>query len=252
MIRSSLAWLGLLLAPLRAWGDGSVEVHTRAPLLGGIHYRIPTPRGPVHVWTPPRYQPQRATLTLFAHGYGTSADRVWTQSRLAAQFRASGRNALFIVPEGPRSSGQPLPWPRLAELRAVVARQLCAELPGGEITLVGHSSGLRTVIAWLRDPGVREVVLLDGLYGQRAKLATWLAERPRRRLRVVAARSHAAAERWVDEVPSARRLAYIPQVVGELTREERDAPLLFLRSQYGHSEMVARPVVIPLALQLAE
>jgi hypothetical protein len=251
MIRPPLVWLGLLLAPLRASGDGAVEVHTRAPLLGGVHYRLPTPRGPVHVWSPPGYLPERAGLTLFAHGYGTSADRVWVQSRLAAQFRASGRNALFIVPEGPRHGGQPLTWPSLAELRAVVARRLCAELPAGEITLVGHSSGLRTVIAWLRDPDVREVVLLDGLYGQRDTLAAWLAERPRRRLRIVAARSRAAAERWLDKVPAARRLAYVPQVVGELTREEREAPLLYLRSQYAHSEMVRRPVVIPLALRIA-
>jgi hypothetical protein len=227
-----------------------VQVHTHEPLLGGQHWRIPTPRGVIHVFAPARYHPRSASLTLFAHGYGTSADRSWSQLRLAEQFHASKRNALFIVPDGPRRTGQAIAWPQLGELLRLLGTRLCAELPRGAATVVGHSSGLRTLIAWIRDPRVSEVVLLDGLYGQRASLAAWLAADPRRRMLVVAARSRSAADRWIRAIPRARQLAYVPRVRGELTTEELAAPLLYLRSQYAHSEMVQRPVVIPLALQL--
>jgi len=215
---------------------GVVEVHTREPLLGGEHLRIPTPRGAIHVFAPARYDRRSASLVLFAHGHGTTADRVFGRSRLAAQFAASLRNALFVIPDGPQREGEPVAWPSLGELLDTLAHRLCAELPRGPVTAVAHSSGLRTLIAWIRDARVREVVLLDGLYGHRAALAAWLGENPRRRLLLVAARSRSAAEGWVRGIPRARRIAYVPRVPGELTAEERAAPLLYLRSQYAHSE----------------
>ncbi len=245
-----LALLALLASRASA-APGASEVHTRAPLLGGEHLRLPTSRGAIHLWAPPGYDRRRAGVVLLAHGYGTSADRVWRDSRLAAQFRASGRNALFIVPDGPGGGEAPVLWPHLSELLTTVASRMCAELPTGPATVVGHSSGLRTVAAWLRDPRVREVVLLDGLYGQRVALGEWLAGDPRRRLLLVAARTRSTAESWVRGIPRARQLAYVPRVAGELTAVERAAPLLYLRSQYQHTEMLQRPVVLPLALRIA-
>jgi hypothetical protein len=248
-LSAALALLAAL-APRSARAE-SVVIHSYARLLGGEQWRLPTPRGVVRVFAPARYDARSAAIAIYAHGYGTSADRSWEGSHLARQFEASGRNALFVVPDGPQHHGQPLAWPRLGALLAAVATGICAELPRGPLVIVGHSSGFRAVASWLDEPRLRDVVLLDGLSdGQRGTFAAWLARDARRRLVLVAARARHEAERWALAVPRARQLAYVPRYLGELTSEERAAPLLYLRSQYDHSGMVSRERVIPIALQV--
>jgi len=226
-------------------------IHTRDDVLDGAHWRLPTERGVIHVWIPAAFQEKTAGIAIYAHGYTTSADRSWTTSRLAAQFHASGRNAVFIVPDGPQGEGQALVWPRLDELLATVSTGIAMRLPSGPAIILGHSSGFRTLVGWMGDPRVREVILLDGFYGRHWEFAAWLLKDPSRRLMLVAARSRPMADRWVQSFTQARQLAYVPRYPGELTEEERAAPLLYLQSQYEHAEMIHRPVVIPLVLKLA-
>ena len=76
-------------------------------LAGGEHVRIATKRGPVHVWRPAGYDPLTAGIVLYVHGYYTTSDKAWAEHRLAEQFAASGRNALFIVPRAPWRCGEP-------------------------------------------------------------------------------------------------------------------------------------------------
>lgn len=230
--------------------EPTVVVHTYDNLLGGGHWRLPTSSGAVHVWTPAGYDVLTAGIVLFAHGYGTSADASWKQARLASQFRASRRNALFIVPDGPQRDGEPLRWPALDKLLRAVATRGCMRLPTGPVIIISHSSGFRTLASWIGDPRVHEAILLDGFHGRERALASWLAQAPGRKMLIVAARSRAMADHWVSTLPGARQLAYVPRYPGELIPEERAAPLLYLRSQYAHSEMINRQVVIPLVLAL--
>jgi len=230
--------------------SAGVLVHHYDQLHEGEHWRVVTPRGPVHLFRPSDHDPTSAGIVVFMHGHGTTADRSWTTARLASQFAASRANALCVVPEGPQRAGEPVVWPRLDELLVAAAGRAGIELPAGPVVLVGHSSGFHSVTAWMSDPRVVEVILLDGLYGREEELAAWLATSRSHRLILVAERSRSVAEAWVRLVPGARELGYVPRYLDELTLEERAAPVLYLRSQVGHSEMVTGRAVLPLVLSL--
>ena len=91
-------------------------------LEGGVHWRIRSQHGPIHVWVPADYDRATAGTVVYVHGYWTDADGAWKKHRLARQFRQSRQNALFIVPEAPSGPDQGVVWDSLVELRREVAR----------------------------------------------------------------------------------------------------------------------------------
>jgi pimeloyl-ACP methyl ester carboxylesterase len=238
----------LLVAGTAQARSAGVMVYKRATLERGVHWRIQTARGAVHVWQPPGYQARTAGLVVYIHGLGSSADHAWRQSRLAARFLASGRNALFIVPEGPRSRGNRVTWPDLEQLLRTVVVRTEARRPSGHVVVVAHSSGYQTAAQWTRHRRLKEIILLDGLYGRQQAFTRWLARDGDCRLVLVAARSRGMAEAWIDELPFVERRERIPTRAGQFRAEELKAQLLYLRSQYGHTEMVRVSTVLPVLL----
>jgi hypothetical protein len=199
------------------------------------HVRLDTAHGPVHVWTPPGYDPATAGIVLYVHGYYTDADRAWADHHLEDQFRASGRNALFVVPEAPAGLRPAVHWPVLAELLAEVRRQTGRALPRGPLLAVFHSGGFRTAVLWLEHPELREIVLLDAMYEEEDTFAAWLRQPRKRANRMILV--GADTLRWTE--PFARE-----------AREDGLADrLVYLRAGEAHMELVEGGAFIPRLLQ---
>jgi hypothetical protein len=239
--RTQPPWSQTPVAPL---ADGA-RAEGRAA--SGHHLRLGTARGTLHVWTPPGYRRRTAGIVLYVHGYFTDVDQAFADHRLAEQFRASGRNALFIAAEAPAWNGDAVQWPDLAELLAEVEARAGVELPGGPLVAAGHSGAIRTLLPWLLHPRVEEIVLLDGLYRGEDELGAWLAAAPaRRRLLLVGEETAARTEAWLASLD---RVVQLPRVPARLGAREQRAPLLYLRSQHGHMALIEGGAVLPLLLR---
>jgi hypothetical protein len=245
--------IGLLL-PCSGFGaqnpPGPVETTIEA---WGHHYRLNTDRGGVHVWVPKGYDSAGAGAVIYLHGYYTNADQAWEEANLAEQFRASGRNALFIVPESPNSSNQAVQWPSLGTLLDVVRRWTPVASPRGPLVVIGHSGAFRTVVDWLKDPRVKDVVLLDGLYRDERDFYWWLLRAPGHtdhRLRIAAIETLPKAEVFVRRLGRVSVRPDIPGVPAEFTPAETRSRVLLMKSQYEHMELVTSGKVIPVLLRL--
>lgn len=227
-----------MLAALLLVGAGKP---VRSKEAGGEHIRLETDRGPVHLWLPPGYRSETAGIALYVHGYYTGIDRAWKAHRLAEQFRASGRNALFIAPEAPDGLRQPVFWPDLAELLQEVRRQTGLRRPWGATVALVHSGGYRTAAAWLDDDLLDDLVLLDALYGEEDAFRDW-ARAPPHRLVVVGADTL----RWTE--PLARDLE-LP-ALDAIPDQPPAAGSLYLRSGLRHMDLVTGGKVIPVLYRM--
>jgi hypothetical protein len=223
-----------------------------ATVAGGLHWRLTTARGPVHVWRPSAYRAQSGGIVLYLHGYNIRVDQAWDTFKLAEQFRASQQNAIFVVPEAPTSTGEDLPWPDLGSLLRAVAHGTRLRLPRGHVVALGHSGAFRTLAAWLQHKWLDHVILLDALYAHEAIFEHWLASDPKReqhKMVIVASDTRANSEAFVGRFRFAARRKQVPEAFTDLTSRERHARLLYFMSQYRHNEMISNGKVIPLVLR---
>jgi hypothetical protein len=243
--RSQAPWSQTPVAPI---DEGAVEREAEA---GGTHLRLGTDRGVVHAWLPRGYRQGRAATVVYLHGYYTDVDQAWRDHRLAEQFRASGRNALFLAVEAPSWNGEEVFWPTLDELLAAVTALGRLEIPRGPVVVAGHSGAFRGIVPWLVDPRIGEVLLLDGLYQAEREWAGWLDAAPRgqRRLVLVGQETAARSEAWVPTRPGAVVLKRVPEPGRGLKGAERSAPVLYMRAQQDHMALIERGEVLPLLLR---
>jgi hypothetical protein len=134
----------------------------------------------------------RVDFVVHFHGWNNHVANVLQHYRLIEQLVASGRNAILVVPQGPKdapdSSGGRLEDKEgfrkfmgdvVTELRHSGAlTQTNFNL--GQIVLSGHSGGYRVISAILDRGGltdrVREVWLFDALYAETDKFLAWAAQ----------------------------------------------------------------------------
>jgi hypothetical protein len=221
-------------------------------VLGGVHTRLVTSRGIAHLWRPAGYDPKKAGTVVYLHGYWVNADQAWTEFRLAEQFQASGRHALFVVPESPAEDADDVQWKDLGELLREVRKLAHLAQPDGPIVAVAHSGGFRTVVCWLEDKRLQQIIMLDGVYKKEDELHRWIAGQPKRhvrRLTLVSTDTWERADRLARRFPRGERREGVPEVVAELGAA-RHAEVLSIKSQYDHMGMVTSGKVIPLVLQL--
>jgi hypothetical protein len=237
-------------------GAAPLEAIPAERVAGGQHWRFTAERaGAVHVWVPKAYEPRTAGVLIYIHGYYTDADESWMLHNLAEQFRASRRNALFIVPEAPVSGSDRVRWDDPQKLLDAV-RARCGELvlPAGPLVVMGHSGAFRTVAAWLNAPRLEEIILIDGFYWNDQDFGAWLKGEARghaRRLILVGFETTERSEQFlVAGFGDALVRDQIPERVIDFRRRERSAQVLYLRSQYGHMQLITEGRVIPLLLAL--
>jgi len=231
--------------PLHARLTGRVAVEQEA---GGSHMRLETNHGPVHLFRPPGYDRKTAGVVVYVHGYYTHVDEAWYEHKLAEQFAASRRNALFIAPEAPAAPEEKPSWTSLRRLLTLVFRMARVKEPTGPLVVVGHSGAYRTLVAWLDEPALHQLVLIDALYGNEPDFLDWLARERMNRMTLVVKGTAKWADPFVKSLPYAVTLPRIPRAITDLSHSARAAKLLCLRSQYGHFELITEGRVMPVLL----
>jgi hypothetical protein len=229
-------------------GIGEVETGTAA---GGSSWRIGTARGTIWAWRPAGYRARDAGVCIYLHGYFTTVDQAVADHRLAEQFAASGRNAIFIAAEAPSWNGEDGAWPDLDDLLAETFRRTGLKAPTGPVVVVGHSGAFRPILSWLGHPRLEEILLLDGLYRGEAQFKTWLEGAglgPRRRLVLVSDETYPAAEALVATIPGAVSLPEVPAPDHGLGGAGRAARLIHVKSQHAHMAIVESGEVVPVLL----
>ncbi len=256
-VMTGLGVLGLagFVAAFAVFGRNTPEPSTRpgweVEAETGQHRRIETPNGPVHLFVPKAYDSSTAGTVFYVHGYFNDVDSAWKQHELATQFASSGRNALFVVPEAPVGANDGVRWQNLGSLMETVARQGEIEVPTGPSVVMVHSGGWRTLQPWLGVGDIDTVLMLDGLYGAEAELTKWLGDRGNHpvSLVLVGFDTTPQTEKFIAAFPDAETLDEVP-AIARTKRSSHKGRLVFMRSQYGHMEIVTQGSVIPSVLQL--
>jgi len=254
----------LLTAPGGARGEDATATDATPPAdayppflqdtaAGGDHWRFETPRGPVHVWTPPGYDPATAGIVVYVHGHIHNVDQAWTQHHLAEQFLASEQNALFICPEAPITRREAPKWPSLSALIREVRRRTGLARPWGHVVAMAHSGGYTTVLRWLDYRPLDTVILLDALYGHEDYFEDWLYRATGHvdhKLILIAADTLRWSEPFARRNRGVQELDLVPETYDEIEPAVRRAKVKYLRSQYPHMEIVTEGKVIPVVLRM--
>lgn len=217
----------------------------------GRHVRFGTDgRGPVHLWWPRTYRPATAVTVVYLHGYYTDVDQAFLQHQLATQFRDSGKNALFVVPQAPSSWKDEVHHPELGALLELVKEQGRVELPRGGVTAVGHSGAYRTLVRWLGEPALERVLLVDGLYAGDKELEQWLAGGRGRQLVLVGFETTQRTQGLLKKHPAAVRLDDVPWMYDAPPPTLKKAPLAFIDAQrLDHMGLITSGRVLPWLLR---
>jgi hypothetical protein len=218
----------------------------------GVHWRLVTEDGVVHVWCPNDIRPATAGVVIYLHGYYDSADESWEQYFLAEQFWQSRQNAVFIAPEAPIDDEEDVYWENLDQLLSLVFSRIKQRQPTGPVVAIGHSGAFRNIVCWLDNPRLSEVILLDGLYNNEKEFGDWISDtRSRnRRLILVGVETLEISQRFSRQFGFSVFRDSIPRDYSEFTKAEKDARLLHLTTDYDHMELVHTGEVIPVILRL--
>jgi hypothetical protein len=233
-----------------ATGDAAAGAELEREVAAGTHWRLSTPHGPVHVWTPKGYNSATAAIVVYVHGFYTNVDRAWTEHQLPEQFALSGINAMFIACESPSGTRDAVSWRSLASLLQTVRAGIGRRLPQGRLVVVGHSGAHRTITQWLDNRGIDTVVLMDAAYGEIELYRDWINGSRKRRLIDVGDDTM----RWTDalhrSLPSTVVVDRFPPArAGFLPLEAQDARIVYIRSQLGHMPLVTGGVALPMVLR---
>jgi len=218
------------------------------------HYRDST----VAIFIPRSFRPVGPVdVVVHFHGWGNSVTGALQQYDLIGQFVASGRNAVLVVPEGPRdasdSSGGKLEdadgFARfIVELRATLAAagRLGTNVSIGRIILSGHSGGYRVMAAIVDRGGltsqIQEVWLFDALYADADKFLAWADKSPGRLLNIYTdgGGTKDGAEAMMKLLKE-RGTKFLAAEDAAVTSEElRTNHLVFLHTDLRHNDVLAK------------
>ncbi len=144
----------------------------------------------VAIFIPKGFEPgERIDFVLHFHGWKNDVEGVLKRYEIVQQLIESRRNAILVVPQGPRNASDsfggkledPGGFKRFINDVAGILRQkpgFRTDFSIGRIVLSGHSGGYQ-VISSILDRGdlsgkVREVWLFDALYAQTEKFLAWM------------------------------------------------------------------------------
>jgi hypothetical protein len=137
-------------------------------------------------------QTETVDLVVHLHGWWNNIDTTLSKYKLPQQLYESGKNAILVVPEGPRNApdsfaGKLEDEGGLKRFISDVVEYLFKESriksrSVGKIILSGHSGAYHGISFALMRGGmtdaVSEVYLFDALYGQTEKYARWVDRYP--------------------------------------------------------------------------
>jgi len=143
----------------------------------------------VAIFIPRGFRQAEATdFIVHFHGWWNNIDTTLGRYQLPQQLVESGKNAILVVPEGPRNAPDSFggkledagAFKKLIEdvIDVLVRQSKIKTRTIGTIILSGHSGSYRVISFVLMRGGIpekiREVYLFDALYGQAEKYVYWL------------------------------------------------------------------------------
>lgn len=159
----------------------------------GQHYTAAThyTDSSILVYVPTHFSPTKITNLIFwFHGWGNNIDTALQQYQVLEQLEASGRNAVFVFPEGPKNApdsyGGKLEQPAVFQAlikevveklnaNGIIARNKTFHSDQYSITLAGHSGAYRVISRIINRSPVQEVILFDAMYGGNEQYLQWLS-----------------------------------------------------------------------------
>ena len=143
----------------------------------------------VAVFVPKGYHSKKEVdLVIHFHGWSNNVDSTFAQYNLVQQFVESGKNALLVIPEGPKNAPDSYGG-KLEDtngfkkfvnelIDTLFHRKVITTQKIGKIILSGHSGGYRVMAFILMRGGldkyIKEVYLFDALYAEEEKFAYWV------------------------------------------------------------------------------
>jgi hypothetical protein len=202
------------------------------------------------VWIPAGYHADTGATVLYVHGYFDDADTAWTGHQLPEQFALSALNAVFIVPEAPVAQKIPLNYPDLSELLRLVEDKAGVTRGQALTVAVGHSGAFRTLQAWLDEPLLDQMVMIDAMYGDEDLILDWYKATPRHRLIMVGEDTLLGTESVAMKTPDVVTVDRFPPTYDTWPAEAKTARMLYIRAQYQHMPLVTEGIVLPSLLRL--
>ena len=131
---------------------------------------------------------EKNDFVIHFHGWYNNIDSVLHQFKLIEQFFESGKNAILVVPQGPKNApdsfgGKLEDENRFCDFISEITellyqKEIITSKQIGSVILSGHSGAYRMISFILMRGGltnkIKEVLLFDGLYGQIEKYTYWL------------------------------------------------------------------------------
>ena len=210
----------------------------------------------VAFFIPKNFRPgTNVNVVIHFHGWRAKVENVPEKFRLTEQFAASAKNAILILPQGPRDA--PDSFGGKLEDEGGFARfmeEAMAKLrtrPGlsnasvGRIALSGHSGGYH-VIASILDrggltPQIDEVFLFDALYGNVDSFLRFLENRPDARLIAIYTKDGGTlkeTQKFIGLLREKKIPAVVRQEDGLRPRDLHGSRAYVLFSDLGHSEVI--------------
>jgi hypothetical protein len=246
-----VTWLlvSLLAAPASSGATGWSPTSKRITSRKEQVWRLESGQGPVYVFRPGGFRPERGGVVVYVHGLFNDVDSAWNEHSLQTQFTESNRNAIYVVPEAPVAANDAVRWMSLDALLAFVEARLPGVLPDtGATVAVGHSGAYRTIVEWLDSASLDEVVLVDGLYGNEEDYADWLMGGGQRRMILSVLTTEKWATPFLARFPEHVRLDHFPRWVWP--EPVKTAKVVAITSdQYGHMAQATSGKVIPVMLR---
>jgi hypothetical protein len=106
---------------------------------------------------------------------------------------------------------------------------------------------------WVDHKHVAQMILLDALYGGETEFDDFIGTGKRadeHRMIAIGSDTAEETEDFADKYPFAVVRDKMPDSISGFTKKEKKAKLLYVKSQYGHMEIVTGGKVIPLLLRL--
>ncbi|HEX3799234.1 MAG TPA: hypothetical protein VH413_11080 [Verrucomicrobiae bacterium] len=202
-------------------------------------------------------QTDRTDFVIHFHGWRNHIETVLSQYQLIEQFSRSGRNAILIVPQGPRDAPDSFGG-KLEDTNGfkrfmtdVVTtlhdRGMIHSTNIGDIILSGHSGGYQVMSSIVARGGlssdVKEVWLFDALYARTEQFTNWFNAFPDRRL-IDIYTEHGGTKEETEKLIAALKAQNTPLFAkneSDATPEDLKANrLIFLYSALEHNDVLSK------------
>jgi hypothetical protein len=209
----------------------------------------------VALFIPKGFRPTDAVdFVVHIHGWWNNIDTALKRYLLPQQLAESGKNAILVIPEGPRDAPDFF-WGKLEDPDGFkkfiedVADYLfrtgkTTTRNVGNVILSGHSGAYHAISYALMQGGlpekIREVYLFDALYGQTEKFAHWIAHSQAKM--VVIYTDSGGTKGETESLMGDLRACKVPYFAGDETslspRDLSKHRLVFLHTDLGHDMVV--------------